>query len=102
MEQYSTDYQLFLILIQIITNHQKDADMLKLFTQHPNTVNENYFQHMLSALSFFTFFCYAAFAAFVHAFLPFLFVKTGSKIIAELNNRMITSRHRKTKNPSST
>jgi len=68
--------------------------MIKLFKQHPASVNESYLQHMGTALFFFAYFCYAAFAALVHAFLPFLFVKTGSKIIAELNQRMLISRHR--------
>ena len=70
--------------------------MFKLFKQHPASVNESYFQHMGTALSFFAYFCYAAFAALVHAFLPFLFVKTGSQIIIELNQRMVVSRHRNT------
>lgn len=68
--------------------------MIKLFKQHPASVNESYFEHMAVALSFFIQFLYAAFAALVHAFLPFLFVKTGSKVITELNQRMVISRQR--------
>ena len=66
--------------------------MIKLFNEHPASVNESYFGHMATALSFFFQFGYAAFAALVHAFLPFLFVKTGSKIITDLNHRMVESR----------
>lgn len=68
--------------------------MIKLFNQHPASVNESYFEHMTVALTFFVQFCYAAFAALVHAFFPFLFVKTGSKIITDLNQRMVVSRQR--------
>ena len=68
--------------------------MIKLFNQHPESVNESYLEHMTVALSFFMQFSYPAFAALVHAFLPFLFVKTGSKIITDLNQRMVVSRQR--------
>ena len=68
--------------------------MIKLFKEHPASVNESYLEHMFVALSFFIQFFYAAFAALVHAFLPFLFVKTGSKIITDLNQRMVVSRQR--------
>ncbi len=68
--------------------------MIKLFKQHPASVNESYIQHMGTALFFFAYFCYAAFAALIHAFFPFLFEKTGSKIVSELNQRMVVSRSR--------
>lgn len=68
--------------------------MIKLFTKHPASVNENYLEHMLSALSFFFYFVYAAFAALVHAFFPFLFVQTGSKMIKKLNQQMVISRQK--------
>lgn len=68
--------------------------MLKLFKQHPASVNENYLQHMASALFFFTYFLFATFASLIHAFFPFLFEKTGSKIISKLNQRMLVSRER--------
>jgi len=67
----------------------------KLFTEHPGTVNENYFEHMGQALYFFVHFFAAAFAALIHAFLPFLCVKTGSNIVNHLHERMVTNRVRK-------
>lgn len=70
--------------------------LIKLMTEHPNSVGETYFQHMGVALSFFATFAFATFAAFVHAFLPFLFVKTGSNIIRGLNDRMVANRHNQT------
>ena len=56
----------------------------RLFTEHPASVNESYFQHMAFAGKFaFTLFA-AAFAALIHAILPFLFEKTASTIVAKL------------------
>ena len=66
--------------------------MINKFTQHPASVGETYFQHMGVALRFFARFCYGAFAALVHAFFPFLFEKTGSNLIREMHQRMVTHR----------
>ena len=66
--------------------------MLRKFTQHPASVGETYFQHMGVALCFCGRFCYGAMAALVHAFFPFLFEKTGSQLITELHQRMVTHR----------
>ena len=66
----------------------------KLFTDHPSTVGETYWQHMGMALSFAGAMIAAGFACLVHGFLPFLFVKTGSRTITELHDRMVTNRSR--------
>ena len=63
--------------------------MLNKFIEHPASVNESYFQHMGVALSLCGRFSYGAFAALIHAFLPFLFVKTGRQMINELQMRML-------------
>jgi len=62
------------------------------FLSHPATVGETYAEHMRTALSFAGPLGKASLAAFVHAFLPFLFVRTGSQAIAELNDRMLLKR----------
>lgn len=67
------------------------------FTEHPNSVGENYVEHMGQAMSFALPLFLAAFACLAHAFLPFLFEKTGSKIISGLHDRMVANRVR-TKN----
>lgn len=67
---------------------------MKIFTQHPASVGENYLQHMGSALSFALPLLGAFLACLVHALLPFLFAKTGSRIIVRLHDRMVTNRHR--------
>lgn len=68
--------------------------IIKLFTKHPASVNETYLQHMGVALTFCGKFCFGAIVALVHAFLPFLFEKTGSQLITELHNTMVTNRDR--------
>ena len=68
--------------------------MNKLFTEHPETVGETYFQHLHTASYFGVKMFLGAFCCFVHAIFPFLFEKTGSKIITGLHDRMIINRHR--------
>lgn len=65
---------------------------LRLFTEHPATVDETYGEHLITALSFFARMFAASLACLIHAFLPFLFVKTGSATITELYERMIANR----------
>ncbi|VVE48057.1 DUF6356 family protein [Pandoraea anhela] len=67
---------------------------MKIFTQHPASVGENYLQHMGTALSFALSLLGAFLACLVHAVLPFAFEKTGSRIIVRLHERMVANRHR--------
>lgn len=62
--------------------------MLKLFTKHPHSIGETYFQHMFTALKFTLLFVKLAVTAFVHALLPFLFVDTASKKVCKLAKEM--------------
>ena len=73
--------------------------MLTKFTEHPATVGETYWQHMGMALSFSGRMAVGAFVALVHAFLPFLFVKTGSQIITNLHQCMVAQRNRQNPAP---
>ena len=66
--------------------------MNSLFTQHPASVGETYFQHMRHAASFAGMMLLGAFCCAVHAFLPFLFERTGSRIISNLYDRMLVNR----------
>jgi hypothetical protein len=70
------------------------SKLAQLFTTHPASVGENYFQHMASSFSFSAPMFAAAFAAFVHGIFPFLFVKTGSGIVSKLYGRMVLHRSR--------
>ena len=66
-----------------------------LFTAHPASVGEGYFQHLRHALGFAGRMFVGSLACLVHAFLPFLCVKTGSRCIEELHERMVTHRDRR-------
>lgn len=59
----------------------------RIFLAHPATVNESFFEHMFFALRFAAMLFLAAFAALIHAFVPALFEKTASKIIADMYER---------------
>jgi hypothetical protein len=59
----------------------------RIFFQHPQSVDEGYFEHMWFALRFATLLICAAGAALIHAFIPAACEKTASKIIATLYAR---------------
>jgi hypothetical protein len=65
-----------------------------LFTDHPATVGETYLQHLASAWGFSWRMMLASIACLIHALLPFLFEKTGSRAITQLHDRMVVNRHR--------
>ena len=73
--------------------------MKHLFTEHPATVGETYFQHLFSALSFSVHMALGCVACLIHALLPFLFEKTGSSKITMLYDRMVLNRSRLSDNP---
>jgi hypothetical protein len=67
--------------------------MLKqLFIDHPKSVNETYIQHFFTSMSFSMKLFKAATACFIHALVPGLCIKTGSKAITELHVKMVTFR----------
>ncbi|MEM6986124.1 MAG: DUF6356 family protein [Pseudomonadota bacterium] len=63
-----------------------------LFTEHPNTVGESYWQHAGVAFGFAVRLALAALAALVHAVLPFAFERTASDMVSRLHNTL-QSRH---------
>lgn len=63
------------------------ARIASLFKDHPATVGESYFGHMAFAAWFASRLFMAGGAAIVHAFLPFLFESTASRIVRELSER---------------
>ena len=66
----------------------------RLFTEHPASVDETYFEHLCVATSFSIRMFAASLACLVHALLPFLFVRTGSAAIETLYDRMVANRRR--------
>lgn len=64
----------------------------KLFTEHPGDVGESYLRHFGHAASFSATMFVGAVACLVHAIIPGLCVKTGSRIIGRLHDRMVLNR----------
>ena len=67
-------------------------DLHRLFTEHPASVGETYWGHLLRACWFSGKMFLGAGACLIHAIFPFLFVKTGSTAITELYSAMVTNR----------
>lgn len=60
----------------------------RVFVDHPQSVDETYFQHMRFAGWFAGQLFLAAGAALVHALIPCLFEKTASRRVGQLNARL--------------
>ena len=69
-------------------------DIQRLFNEHPASVGETDWEHLLRASWFAGKMLMGAGACFIHALLPFLFVKTGSQTITQLHAAMVTNRRR--------
>ncbi len=65
------------------------------FSAHPASVNETYTEHMAVAASFSWRLMYGGLACLIHAIFPFLFVTTGSRLVTELHDEMVTNRVRR-------
>lgn len=65
-----------------------------LFTEHPASVGETYFQHLWSATGFAATMFLGGLACLLHAIFPFAFLHTGSDRIKQLHERMVMNRHR--------
>jgi hypothetical protein len=64
-----------------------------LFTEHPASVGETYFEHLCAAMGFSLRMMLGGIACLLHAFFPFAFRRTGSDCICELYERMVTHRN---------
>ena len=73
------------------TNYKSITVPYRIFTNHPASIGEGYFEHMGFSLRFTLKLFGASIAALVHAFLHSLFEKTASNIVASLHTRL-TSR----------
>ena len=58
------------------------------FTEHPRQVGESYAAHFANAAMFGLQMLAGGLAVLIHAVLPFLFVRTGSRTMAKLHHRM--------------
>jgi hypothetical protein len=66
----------------------------RLFTEHPASVNETYWQHFANAMSFGLRMIGGGIVCIVHALVPGVFCKTASGTIGELHDKMIVNRNR--------
>jgi len=64
----------------------------RLFTDHPASVGESYFQHMTFAARFGVTMIGGGLACLVHAVLPFACVTRGSETVAQLNQTLDRAR----------
>jgi len=67
-------------------------DIFRWFTTHPASVGESYGEHLVTASSFGGRMVLAGIACMLHGLLPFLFVRTGSRAISELNAQLSARR----------
>jgi hypothetical protein len=65
----------------------------RLFTEHPASVGETYFEHLWAAGGFAVRMMLGGIACFLHALFPFAFRRTGSDCIRQLHERMVTHRN---------
>lgn len=65
------------------------------FTEHPASVGESYFEHMVMAFGFGAKMVASGAACLLHGVFPFLFVRTGRSCIEDLHYRMVTHRDRR-------
>lgn len=63
-----------------------------LFTEHPASVSENYFQHLLMAWTFGIRMIVGGLVCLIHGLLPFVFCTAASDTIGDLYERMIATR----------
>ena len=69
--------------------------ILRSFSEHPASVGETYFGHLLQASVFGLRMVFAGLACILHGLLPFLCVKTGSRTVLALHGRMVTHRDKR-------
>lgn len=58
------------------------------FTRHPEEVGESYFQHLATAAGFGATMVVGGLCVMIHAVLPFLFERTGSRTMDKLHKKM--------------
>lgn len=63
---------------------------MNLFTKHPRSIGESYFQHMRVALTFGSKMVLGGLACMIHAIFPFLFETTGSRMAIHLAKKFLT------------
>lgn len=63
--------------------------MKNIFTDHPRSIGESYFQHFIFASHFGLRMMFAGMACLIHAIFPFLFEKTGSNTLLSMTQHFV-------------
>jgi hypothetical protein len=71
------------------------ALLRKLFGDHPASVGETYFEHLITATNFGLRMVLGGIACMVHGLVPGIFTTRGSDTVSTLHERMVVSRQRK-------
>ena len=61
----------------------------RLFLDHPRSVDESYFEHLLFAGGFAVRLMGAGLAALIHALIPCLFEKTAGNMIVRMHSKIL-------------
>jgi|TARA_B110000495_G_C22819764_1_gene478528 hypothetical protein len=61
---------------------------IKLFTNHPHSIDETYLEHMICASSYGFKMIFAGFASIIHAVFPFLFETKASECAKQINKEV--------------
>jgi hypothetical protein len=75
------------------------ALLRKLFGDHPASVGETYFEHLITATSFGMRMILGGVACMVHGLVPGIFMTRGSDTVSTLHERMVVSRQPKIRKP---
>lgn len=62
---------------------------MKLFTEHPKSIGESYFEHMRIAVTFGLKMMGGGLACMIHGLFPFLFQTTGSRTVLKLSEKFL-------------
>jgi hypothetical protein len=63
-----------------------------MFVEHPQSVNETYFEHLIQAFYFAFLMIAGGFACLIHGLVPGLFTRFGSRTIGHLFECMVQNR----------
>ena len=63
--------------------------MFNLFTKHPHSIGESYFQHLRFAFMFGVTMAWGGIACMLHAIFPFIFPKTASNILLKMTQDFV-------------
>ncbi len=63
--------------------------MKSLFTKHPHSLGESYFEHLANAMRFGGYMILGGLACITHAIFPFIFKKTASNFLFKMTHTYI-------------